>query len=160
LLLGILSDTHDSVDRARAAVAYLADQGAEALVHAGDIVAPFTARVLAEPGLPVFAVFGNNDGEVEGLRAVLPGIARHLETSWDGRTAAVVHDIGQLRPEAWERVDVVIHGHTHRAAVEEQDGVLVVNPGEVCGWITGQSTVALLDTKDLTAWIREVDAEP
>jgi putative phosphoesterase len=41
---------------------------------------------------------------------------------------------------------VVVHGHTHMPREERVGGALIVNPGEVCGYITGKRTLALLDT--------------
>ncbi|MBN2288161.1 MAG: metallophosphoesterase family protein, partial [Candidatus Glassbacteria bacterium] len=50
-------------------------------------------------------------------------------------------------------VDVVIYGHTHQVVVERPQGEdtlpLVLNPGECGGWLTGDPTVALLDTDTL-----------
>jgi putative phosphoesterase len=42
--------------------------------------------------------------------------------------------------------DAVIHGHSHYKGVEKKGKTLAVNPGEVCGYLTGKSTVALLDS--------------
>ena len=42
--------------------------------------------------------------------------------------------------------DVVIHGHTHEIRVEMKGKTLVINPGEVCGYLSERSTIAILDT--------------
>jgi hypothetical protein len=47
-------------------------------------------------------------------------------------------------------VDVVVCGHTHEFKVTTRGSVLVVNPGECCGYLSGQSTVGVLDTSDLS----------
>jgi predicted phosphodiesterase len=47
----------------------------------------------------------------------------------------------------------VVYGHTHKPDVRKNNGVLVVNPGETGGWLTGKSTVALLDPVSLEAEI-------
>ena len=44
--------------------------------------------------------------------------------------------------------DVVIYGHTHQASVTEEGCTLVINPGEICGYLTGKSTFAILDTSE------------
>ena len=44
---------------------------------------------------------------------------------------------------------MVVHGHTHRAGVRREGKTLVVNPGEVCGYLYGRPTVAVLDTDKL-----------
>jgi putative phosphoesterase len=45
-----------------------------------------------------------------------------------------------------ESFDVVVHGHFHRVEVYRKGKTLIVNPGEVCGYLSGKSTIALLDT--------------
>ena len=47
---------------------------------------------------------------------------------------------------ASKKYDVVIYGHTHERVFEEVDDVLVINPGECCGYLTGIPTIGILDT--------------
>src|SRR4051794_40796528 len=69
MLIGIISDTHDRVQRTERAVAALVDAGAEALIHCGDLTGP---EVVAACGLlPSYYVFGNNDFHKQGLRAAM-----------------------------------------------------------------------------------------
>ena len=44
--------------------------------------------------------------------------------------------------------DVIIYGHNHRAEVKKVGKTLIINPGECGGWLTGKSTVAVLDLTD------------
>ncbi|MBC7219112.1 MAG: metallophosphoesterase family protein, partial [Hadesarchaea archaeon] len=53
------------------------------------------------------------------------------------------------------KYDVVVRGHTHRAKVFGRRP-LVVNPGEVCGYLTGRETVATLDLDRLRVRIVEL----
>src|SRR5690606_31882157 len=94
--LGILSDTHDQVDRAAAAVALLAAEGAEALVHCGDLTGPEVVHAVASAGLPCRYVFGNNDFDLEDIEATVAatggtmlGWAGTFELA--GRRIAVTH---------------------------------------------------------------------
>jgi len=41
----------------------------------------------------------------------------------------------------------VVYGHTHQTKVQRIGRTLVINPGEVCGYLTGKSTMALLNLK-------------
>ncbi len=36
---------------------------------------------------------------------------------------------------AWEsrKYNLVVYGHTHEAVIKEENGVFLINPGEVCG---------------------------
>ena len=51
------------------------------------------------------------------------------------------------------KYDVIIYGHTHKPDVRRVKDTLIVNPGETGGWVTGKSTVALLDPVSLEAEI-------
>ncbi|MEM4762919.1 MAG: YfcE family phosphodiesterase, partial [Desulfurococcaceae archaeon] len=42
-------------------------------------------------------------------------------------------------------VDFVLYGHTHKPAIEEINGKIILNPGEVCGYLTGRTSYAILD---------------
>jgi hypothetical protein len=44
-----------------------------------------------------------------------------------------------------ESFDVIVHGHMHKTEVYRKGKTLIVNPGEVCGYLTGKSTIVLLD---------------
>jgi len=46
-----------------------------------------------------------------------------------------------------------VHGHDHVAKIAKVGGTLIVNPGEVGGWLTGRSSFGLLDTETLEAEI-------
>jgi putative phosphoesterase len=45
--------------------------------------------------------------------------------------------------------DLIIRGHTHKTDVIEGK-TMVINPGETCGYLSGEKTVILLDTADLS----------
>ncbi len=59
--LGILSDTHDQLDRTRRAVELLRAEGAEALAHCGDLTRPEMVAMCAV--LPCYFTFGNHDAD-------------------------------------------------------------------------------------------------
>jgi len=43
------------------------------------------------------------------------------------------------------RYDLVVTGHTHERKISDS-GTVTVNPGELCGYLSGEMTMALLDT--------------
>jgi predicted phosphodiesterase len=45
--IGVMSDTHDRLPTFRRAVAMFERMKVEALFHAGDLIAPFAAKVIA-----------------------------------------------------------------------------------------------------------------
>ena len=157
-MIGVLSDTHDNLDRVRQAVRLFNDAGCDLVIHAGDFVAPFTAEALRSLLAPVKAVFGNCDGEKAGLARAFRGIGEIVEAPLDfehaGLRFCVTHLDGPVSGLAGSKAfDVVVFGHTHRPLVETRDGALLVNPGETGGWLRGKSTVALLDPAARTAEI-------
>lgn len=52
--------------------------------------------------------------------------------------------------------DVVIHGHTHKAEKYVVGKTLVINPGEVCGYLTGKTTMAVLNVDEREAEIIDI----
>jgi len=157
--LGVLADTHDHLEALSGALRAFRRAKVQAILHAGDYVAPFALQRLLEAGLPVYGVFGNCDGERAGLTKLLPDLApgpRHLELG--GRKICLVHVRETLSHEDREASDIVIFGHTHEPLVTRDEGRLVLNPGECCGWTTGRSTAALLDTQAMTAEIIQPSA--
>jgi putative phosphoesterase len=127
----VLADTHirrGSARRLPPAV-YAALEGADLVLHAGDLV---TGALLEELGgfAPTLAVLGNNDGELTGH---LP--EQRLVTV-EGLHIAMVHDSGARKGrEARVRrrfptADLVVFGHSHIPVdAEGLDGQRLFNPG-------------------------------
>ncbi len=161
MLVGVLSDTHDRLPLIDAALSLFADRGVEALIHAGDFVAPFAVRRLLRFTGPIHATFGNNDGERAGVRKLLPRIvAGPLFITLGGRTILLHHVFDQCDPADVDRADVVVTGHTHEAVNRLDGGRLYLNPGECCGWVSGTCTAAILDTDGPSAEILRLDRHP
>lgn len=117
--LGVISDTHGLLRES--AIAAL--QGADLIVHAGDIGKRDVLEALRELA-PVVAVRGNVD--LHWARD-LPDAA-DLEVA--GRRIHVLHDLKQLEVDGSRRAfDVVVSGHSHVPKVQRRDGLLYVNPG-------------------------------
>jgi len=148
-IVGIISDTHDHRESIRKAVARFNKAGCSLVIHAGDYVAPFTIREFEKLTCPLIGVFGNNDGERKGLTAQFARIGSLHEPPYeferDGFTFAVMHDPEHLdRFLARDDVDVIVYGHLHEIDIRPGKP-LVINPGECCSWLTGRSTLVLLD---------------
>lgn len=149
-MIGILSDSHDNLDAVRRAVRFFRDSGCGLVIHAGDFVAPFSAQILGEIGCAVKAVFGNCDGEKEGLKAMIGpfGAIRRAPFvfSHEGKKIVITHLDGPVKAlsSGWE-YDLIVYGHTHRPEIRRVGNTLIVNPGEAGGWVTGRSTLALYD---------------
>lgn len=158
MLIGILSDTHDNLPMIRKALEVFGQRNVDAILHAGDYVAPFAAKLLKPPlvaeGVPVHCIYGNNDGERKGLAGVLPQIQDGpMRIELGGRTLVMHHALAWLGDDDKAGADVVIGGHTHEIVQQRNNGQLTLNPGECCGYLSGTGTVALLDTDSLAVEI-------
>jgi putative phosphoesterase len=165
MLVGLMADTHDRLPMVEKAVKRFNEEGVELVLHAGDYVAPFVIPRFKELKAKLIGVFGNNDGDRELLKE---RFSEHEGMELRGNFAEIYVDnvkIALLHGSEEELLralissqnfDVVVHGHTHKAEAYKKGKTLVVNPGEVCGYITGKSTIAFLDTEKLEAKITEL----
>ena len=161
MLIGIIADTHDRLPYVEKAVKKLNEEKVELVLHAGDYVAPFVASKFRDLKADLIGVFGNNDGDKQLLRKKFSEIGaeirgRFAEVIVNGLKIALLHgeenDLLKALINA-ESHDVVVHGHTHKAEIYRKGDTLVVNPGEVCAYLTGKSTIAILDTETKEAKI-------
>ncbi|HIH87989.1 TPA: metallophosphoesterase [Candidatus Bathyarchaeota archaeon] len=159
--VGLISDTHDNVTKIKAVIKRLNELNVDLVLHAGDYISPFTAKPYAELKAKMIGVYGNNCAEHEKLKAVYTAVGKEIignfaEVEAGSRGIALLHghDAALLRSLTTRGCyDVVVHGHDHVAKIAKVGGTLVVNPGEVGGWLTGRSSFGLLDTETLEAEI-------
>lgn len=155
--IGIISDTHDRLPAIDQGLEILRRRDVAAIIHPGDVIAPFAARRLLAWTGPLHITYGNNDGERNGLKSVLPQIQDGpLWVTAGGKRILVHHFIDWCDPADVRQADIIITGHTHGIVNESRDGKLFLNPGECCGWVNGRMTVAVLETDTLSAEIIEV----
>ena len=157
-MIGILADSHDNLNAVREAVRLFRDRSCDLVLHAGDIIAPFTAQELRGCGCPVKAVFGNCDGEKVGLRKAFDAWGAigepPLRFKHGGLSITLTHRDDRLdRLLRLSPGGVLVFGHTHRPLVENRGKALLVNPGEAGGWLRGECTAALLDPATLAVEI-------
>jgi uncharacterized protein len=118
--IGVISDTHGLMRPE----ALRALQGAEHILHAGDVGDPAILDALRAIA-PVTAIRGNID---EG------GPCSHLPSTelveLGGRSIFMLHDVKKidLNPEA-AGIAAVVFGHSHKPLLEWRRGVLFLNPG-------------------------------
>ncbi len=143
--IGLISDTHDHLEKVRAAVAIINQFNLKMVIHCGDIVAPFVLNEMKHLNAPLHIVFGNCDGDREILKERARGYGFEIadgpvEIGGENRKIIVTHKPIESVPEC----DFYIHGHTHKIRYERRSSV-IVNPGEACGWLTGKATIAILN---------------
>ncbi len=147
--LGLISDTHvPSTGSTPPAQTTLAFAGVDLILHAGDV---FTADCLdwLETIAPVVAVemFPSplmDDPRVAARRVVevgnyaigmmhdliIPGTGFEPVPGAIGAKFPAEVSLPEAMAKVFGRpVDIVVFGHTHRALVEEHQGILFINPG-------------------------------
>jgi len=165
MLIGVISDTHDNLPMIEKAVKRLNDEKVALVLHAGDYVAPFVIPKFKALNAKLIGVFGNNDGDHELLKKRFSETenceirGRFAEIDVDGFKIALLHGDEEELLNALincEYFDAVVTGHVHSLGVRKRGKTLIVNPGEVCGYLSGKSTLALLDTVKREARIIEM----
>ena len=118
--LGLISDTHGLLRDS----AVTALRGCELIVHAGDVGKPEILDALGAIA-PVVAVRGNIDSGEWARKLPLTAMAKAGQVR-----LFVIHDVHDLAIDpAAGGFQMVISGHSHKAANEWRDGVLYLNPG-------------------------------
>ena len=141
------ADTHDNRPAIRKAVDVFNQRGVGLVVHAGDMISPFTILDFKKLPLPWKSFSAIMTESVWGCAAryrenakLLPG---PREFTFGGRRFLLMHEDGCVAAAAQsEAVDIIVSGHTHDIDVR-QGPPLVLNPGEAGGWLRGRSTVQL-----------------
>jgi len=154
MFVGIVSDTHDCLPMIEKAIDKLNASNVKLVLHAGDYCAPFTATRFQRLNSHFIGVLGNCDGEKDLLKKRYSEFHKEIR----GRFAEVV--VGKLKIALLHGEDeellkslirsrayqAVVHGHTHASRIYRKDNTIVINPGEVCGYLSGRGTIAVLDT--------------
>ena len=165
MLIGVISDTHDNLPLVEKAVKRLNEEKVELVLHAGDYCAPFVIPKFKALNCRLIGVFGNNDGDHELLRKRFSETrncevrGRFAEIDAAGFKIALLHgDETELLNALISRdcFDAVVYGHLHAIADRKSGKMLIVSPGELCAYLTGKSTLALLDTVKREAKIIEL----
>jgi putative phosphoesterase len=164
MIVGLISDTHDNIHMIDRAVKMFNEERIKLVLHAGDYITPFTAKHFKPLEAQLVGVYGNNCAERAILKKVYGEIGAEIrgffaEVEADGMRIVLIHGHRQMDVDKayGGGYDAVVRGHTHRAGIGQEKGVLVVNPGEACGYVTGRSTLAFLDTERRAAWLADLD---
>lgn len=153
--LAVISDTHDNIWTLERAIPHL--QAADAVIHCGDLCAPFMAERLGKgvPGVPLHFVWGNNEGDTFFIHKVsqrFSNITLHgpfAEIEFEGLSVAVNHYPEIARGLAHSGLyGLVCYGHDHTAHVERIGDCTLLNPGELMG-MNAEPTLALVDTESM-----------
>ena len=166
----ILSDSHDRGPLMAAAVAAARADGAEAVIHCGDIIGGNTLKASLKLGLPIHAVHGNNLGDPVSIarmachsEGLLHYHGQDAELKLGRRRIFLTHypHIGHGMACTGD-YDLVCYGHSHKTEIRQQANVRggltwLVNPGTVAGlgapaatWILGDLETLEFDIRTIT----------
>jgi uncharacterized protein len=130
LKIGVISDTHvrSFSELPQNLVTVLAK--VDLIIHAGDITTVNVIRGL-ERMAPVKGVYGNMD--LPEVRVIFP---QQQIIEVDGNKIGIVHGSGgpwmieKRIIQLFQKVDVIVFGHSHEAFNRVIDGTLLFNPGK------------------------------
>ncbi len=139
--VAVLSDSHNKVDLTKEAIDFLKSQGAQYLVHAGDLCLRENLELLKESTLPYVCVYGNNDNSLVRLSNEYKIENEPYLFKIEDVKFKLMHLPFYLNADS----DVVIFGHTHIFESEYKEGTLFLNPGEICAREKPLSECVLLE---------------
>lgn len=142
--IGIISDTHRKVKKAARAINTLIADGAEFILHAGDIVELDILELLKNSKVGYIAVYGNNDAHLAEHHAEYRLVQEPYYFKLANTRFKLMHLPFYLLGDA----EVIIYGHTHKSNVEFVNNTLFLNSGEVCARNKPISEWAMLDVSD------------
>jgi len=143
--IGILSDTHKKTKKARAIIEMLIDEGAQFLIHAGDIVEVDVLDILEDCGVKYVAVYGNNDAHLAEYHNRYNLVQEPYYFKLANTKFKLMHLPYYMNADA----EVIIFGHTHTFEVEfTSNKTLFINPGESCARNKPVSECAMLHVKN------------
>ena len=163
----IVSDSHDRGPMLAEAIAIAKAEGAEAVIHCGDLIGVNTVKASLKLGLPLHVIHGNNLGDVVALArvsirsdGVLHYHGRDADLELGGRRIFVTHYPHYGHGMACSGdYDLVCCGHSHVPIVRQQPNIKggqtwLVNPGTVAGLGAPEPTWILGDLAEMQFEIR------
>ena len=147
----IVSDSHDRADALERAVNDAAAEGAQAVIHCGDLIGAHTLRPALRAGIPMHVIHGNNMGDplaLHNLSRASGGLLQYhgpdARLELGGRKIFLVHypeyGYAMACTGNW---DLVCCGHSERVATVKGGNTWLVNPGTIAGlsapatWVLG-----------------------
>ena len=139
----VLSDTHGNQ---QSAAKILEESGADMLIHLGDEISD-AITMESTTVIPVIKVPGNCDHRSTEPRELLRTIGDKKFFITHGDLYKVKNGLQKLVDKAKElKAAVVLFGHTHKPLIQNQEGVLLINPGTLMNGCDSRSYAILTVT--------------
>jgi len=151
--IAVISDSHDNIINIKKAVNIANKNNCEYIFHLGDIVSPFSAKELGAFKGIVYAVFGNNDGEHQGLISIFNQFGGFINRApykieLNGKKIVLMHEpylLDELIKS--KEFDYIFYGHLHEIDYRKVEKTIILNPGELGGWLS-KSTFYILNLEN------------
>lgn len=159
--IGIFSDIHDNLNSLKESSKALRE--CDQFICCGDLCSPFVVKTIGECfSKKVHIVFGNNDADKYRMMLVgnsfphLKFYGEYVELKLANRIISINHfdNIGNAIAKA-PGYDLVCFGHNHKKEirVDDSDGKIILNPGEIYGGLSGVASAAIYDTERHEAYL-------
>jgi len=153
----VISDSHDNLKGLRWAFNRINAMGIDKVIHLGDIISPFVPLRIREyyPG-DMWAIKGNNDGDIRRLSRNFESVGFHFLTeekaflSIGERGIVIMHEPSLLEELASSGdFNLILYGHLHEYSLRKVRECVILNPGELYGYISGTVSFAVVDLESM-----------
>ena len=162
----ILSDIHDNAHNLVKALDEITkNKEIQKIIFLGDLAGAAIAGLFSSCPIPVFAIWGNNDGDkclitkfaAEKDSSLEVGFETFDIITLDKRRIFLTHFPLLAKPMCKSgEFDAVFYGHNHEKHKEIIGSTLLLNPGEIGAYKTGIATYAIYDSEINDANIIEI----
>jgi len=165
--VAVISDSHDNLKGLKWAFETINSLGIENVIHLGDVISPFVPMRIADIYRGnLWVVLGNNDGDhiklSQNFRKFGWFVSRSSPISLEigGKSLVLMHEpfIVERLAET-KNFDFVLYGHLHKVDVRKLGNCIILNPGEIYGYISGKCSFAVIDLESSDVKIYEKEVE-
>ena len=164
--VAIISDIHENFHNLILTLIELEKLKIERILLLGDLMNNGIAKILAASLIPVFGIWGNNDGDKIAITKTSLRPGSNLEMGFgtydfleiDGRKLFLTHYplLAKSMAKSGD-FDAIFYGHDHKKNIDTFGKCLILNPGEISGHKTGEATFAVYDTSTNEAEIKIIN---
>lgn len=142
-------DIYDNKDLVEKVVKLFNDLEVGFVIYGGDYIVFFNAKWMVDLKMFFLGVFGNNDGERFGLRVQFEGVGFIYRVlyffDYMGKRLLVLYELDEVEVLVVSgKFDVIVYGYIYWIDLRIGD-FIIVNLGEVGGWVMGRCTVGILN---------------
>ncbi|MDD2487384.1 MAG: metallophosphoesterase [Candidatus Gracilibacteria bacterium] len=163
--VAIISDIHENVLNLTLFLKEIENHDIKKIIFLGDFINNGIAKMLAACEVPVYAIWGNNDGDRVAITKTSFTKGSNLEVGFDtfdmieieNRKIFITHYPMLARPMAKSGdFDAVFYGHDHIYNIDQINDCLIVDPGEISAHKTNVATFAIYDSETNKAEIIKI----